>query len=252
MVGRTQNSNRPNRSRLSVVGALCLLLAGFTAQAPVESEVRQIVTFSFLPGKSAEALAVFRGQALPLYERNTAMLSFRGFREVESPVPLDLIVVSAFAGMAGMDESNAHLRALAESAGTGIGEIYGRIGALSSAHTDHFVEMLPALGTGDPSSRRLTAFIWYRILPGQAGAFEAALQSALVPWEESSGAQSATGRFLVSDGWHYLRFLGFDSLGDYEEYWSRVREEADYTQIAALTAQRREVIVAAVPELSVR
>ena len=55
--------------------------------------------------KTAEAIALFRDRALPLYERNEPMLSFRGLREVESPEPLDLIVVSAFRGMAGMDES---------------------------------------------------------------------------------------------------------------------------------------------------
>lgn len=225
---------------------------GVSAQVPVESEVRQIVTFSFVPGSSAEALGVFRDQAIPLYEQDEAMLSFRGFREVESPIPLDLIVVSAFEGMAGMDDSNAALRALAEEAGSSIGAIYGRIGALSSGHTDQFVEMIPPLGTGDPSSRRLTAFVWYRVLPGQARAFERALETAIVPWEEATGVPSATGRFLVSDGWTYLRFLGFDSLGEYQDYWSRVAAEADHGRIEDLTAERREVIVASVEELSVR
>ena len=225
---------------------------GLAAQVPVESEVRQIVTFSFLSGTSAEALAVFRDQAIPLYQQDEAMLSFRGFREVESPIPLDLIVVSAFAGTAGMDDSNARLRMLAEEAGSSMGAIYGGIGALSSGHMDQFVEMLPPLGTGDPSSRRLTAFVWYRVLPGQAGAFERALETTTVPWERATGIPSATGRFLVSDGWHYLRFLAFDSLGDYQSYWSEAGAEAGLARIDGLTAERREVIVASVPELSVR
>lgn len=239
-------------SRLSTIVLTSLILAGFSAQLPVESEVRQIVTFSFLPGKSGEALAVFRDVAIPLYERDDAMLSFRGFREVESPIALDLIVVSSFAGMSGMDESNSTLRALAAEAGTSIGAIYGRIGALSSRHTDEFVEMLPALGNGDPSSRRLTALVWYRILPGQGGAFETALETAIAPWEASSRIPSATGRFLVSDGWDYLRFLGFDSLGDYQEYWSRIGGDSGHARLVDLTAERREVIVASVAELSIR
>lgn len=225
---------------------------GLAAQEPVESEVRQIVTFTFLPGKSAEALAVFRDQAIPLYEDNAPMLSFRGFREVESPIPLDLIVVSAFAGMAGMDDSNAMLRGLAAEAGSSMGAIYGGIGALSSGHTDQFVEMLPALGTGDPSSRRLTAFVWYRIVPGQAYAFESALETGVVPWEKAAGIRSATGRFLVSDGWDYLRFLAFDSLADYQNYWSQVGAEGGHARIDGVTAERREVIVAPVPQLAVR
>lgn len=243
--------------RAACAWSIGLVLAGLgagtlAAQAPGESEVRQIVTFTFLPGKSAEALAVFRDQAIPLYENNEPMLSFRGFREVESPISLDLIVVSSFRGMAGMDDSNATLSTLAQEAGTSMGAIYGGIGGLSSGHTDQFVEMLPALGTGDASSRRLTAFIWYRIVPGQTGAFESALEATIVPWEEATGIRSATGRFLVSDGWDYLRFLAFESLADYQAYWARVGAEAGHTQIDGLTAERREAIVARVPGLSVR
>ena len=236
--------------------AVLLLAAGIgaplAAQEPVDAEVRQIVTFAFLPGKSADALAVFRDRAVPLYANNTPMLSFRGFREVESPRALDLIVVSAFAGMQGMDESNATLRRLAAEAGSSMGEIYGDISALSSGHTDEFVEMFPALGTGDASSKRLTAFVWYRVVPGQAYAFESALETAIVPWERSAGVASATGRFLVSDGWDYLRFLAFESLAEYQDYWARVGLEAGYARISGLTAERREVIVAPVQELSVR
>lgn len=254
----TKKTKRPRLNLPTWAGLVSLALAaslgsgGLAAQVPIESEVRQIVTFSFLPGKSGEALAVFRDRAIPLYERDEAMRSFRGFREVESPIQLDLIVVSAFAGMAGMDESNAGLRALAEEAGTSIGAIYGGIGALSSGHTDQFVEMLPALGTGDASSRRLTAFVWYRVLSGQNAAFEQALERTVVPHEELEGIASATGRFLVSDGWSYLRFLAFDSLGDYHAYWSNLRAVGANASLAALTTERREVIVAGVPELSVR
>jgi hypothetical protein len=239
-------------STLVVLASIVVPVADLAAQEPVDSEVRQIVTFSFLPGKSAEVLAVFRDQAIPLYEDNEPMLSFRGYREVESPIPLDLIVVSAFAGMAGMDESNAALSRLAAEAGSSMGAIYGGISALSSGHTDQFVEMLPGLGTGDASSRRLTAFVWYRIVPGQAYAFENALEAAIVPREKAAGVASATGRFLVSDGWDYLRFLAFDSLADYQDYWERIGAEAGYARIDGLTAERREVIVAPVSELSVR
>jgi len=91
------------------------------------------------------------------------MLSFRAFREVESPIALDLVAVRAFRGMAGMDESNASLRTMAEQAGTSLGAIYGRISALSVSHDDQFVEMLApfvngdAKGTPNPASRRSSA-----------------------------------------------------------------------------------------------
>lgn len=222
------------------------------AQRPVASEVRQIVTFSFLPGRSAEALSIYREVAVPLYEADDAMLSFRGFREVESPVTMDLMVVSSFRGMAGMDDSNAALRSIAERAGTSIGTIYGRIGSLSTGHTDQFVEMLPGLGSGDPSASRLTAFVWYRVPPGDGAAFEEALGALIDEQGGPSTAPSATGRFLVSDGWHYLRFLGFESLGEYQAYRTANRGLPAFARFDGLTVARRDVIVANLPGLSVR
>ena len=212
----------------------------------------QLVTFSFLPGKTGEALALYRDLAIPLYEKNEAMLSFRGFREIESPIPLDLIVVTGFKGLAGMDEANNNLRTLAKENGTSIGIIYGGISAVSSGHTDQFVEMIPSLGTGDSSSKRLTAFIWYQILPGQNENFENALERIVQPWENGNGISSATGRFLISDGWHYLRFLAFDTLENYQNYWAQLKNVAGSIEIDQLTVRRREVIVASIPELSIR
>lgn len=226
-----------------VTGASADTLA---AQVPVEGEVRQIVTLSFVPGRSGEAVEVFRDLAVPIYEGDPALLSFRGFREIESSIPLDLIVVSAFRGMGGMDRHNA---ALGEA---GIGAFYAGILPLVASHTDQFVEMRPELGAGDPSSAARTALVWYRLLPGEGEVFEEALKEVVVPWEEASGTPSATGRFLLSDGWHYLRFLGFESLGDYQDYWTAMRRLPGHPRIAEVTAERRQVIVAPVPELAVR
>lgn len=230
----------------TVIGFMCVCSGAVAAQLPVESEVRQIVSFSFVPGRATEAVNMYRELAIPLYEEDEAMISFRAFREIESPVALDLIVVSAFRGMAGMDRSNSRLSE------AGIGAFYGQIGPLISGHTDEFVEMLPSLGFSDPSSLSRTALVWYRILPGQRDAFEDALETTVVPWEERSGVPSATGRFLVSDGWHYLRFLGFNSLGDYQAYWSEIENLSDQVGLASVIAERREVIVALVAELMVR
>lgn len=240
--------------RLTLLSFLSLITAGSVwAQVPKPGEVRQLVTFTWQPDRAAEALALYRNAAIPLYQQTPALQSFRAFREVESPVPLDLIVVSSYAGMAGMDLGNAQLRAQAErGGGTGIGALYRRISALSTGHTDEFVEMLPALGTGDASSKRLTAFIWVRLTPGRQGAYEEALAGTVVPWEQSAGIVSATGRFLLSDGWHVLRLLAFDSLGAYQAYWARLRAETDYAPIERLIDRQREVIVATVPDLSVR
>ena len=241
----------------TVAAAVALTTASFAtapgavAQEAVEGEVRQLVTFRFLPGRAPEARAILRERALPLYGENPAMTSFRGFREVESPVPLDLIVVSGFQGMAGMDASNETLSELAADAGTSVGTVYGDIAALSATHHDQFVAMLPELSQGDPSSRPLVAMISYRLLPGERGRFLRTLREETVPWERSRGIAASTGRFLLSDGWHYLRVVGLDSLAEYQAYWDAV-DEAGHGYIDGITTRRLEVILAPVPELSVR
>lgn len=225
--------------------------ADLHAQEVFDGEVRQLVTFRFVPGRSADAQTIFRERALPLYRLDEAMHSFRAFREVESSIPLDLVVVSSFEGMAGMDEHNAALGALPGPDGRGIGGFYGEIGGLIAAHDDQFVEMLPALSDGDPSSRRRVALVWYRLIPGEAPRFERTLAEDLLPWERSMEIPSATGRFLLSDGWHYLRVVGFDSLAGYQAYWEGAAN-AGHAYLDVITTTRREVILAPVPELSVR
>lgn len=222
------------------------------ATAQAQAKVLQLVTFRFQPGKTSEAITIFRELALPLYERNPAMLSFRGLREIESPEPLDLVVVSTFRGMAGMDASNEGLRTAGEEVGTSIGAFYGAMGAVMDSHHDQFVELLTPLTNGDPTTKRRVALVSYQLAPGMGAAFEEAMQRTILPWERAAGVPSITGRFLISDGWHYFRMIGFDSLGDYQDYWSRLSSEADYAVIDRLTARRKELVLAPVPELTVR
>ncbi|MBT8488660.1 MAG: hypothetical protein HKN72_01445 [Gemmatimonadetes bacterium] len=231
--------------------AMTTLPMRVAAQEVFPGEVRQLVTFRFVPGGATAARTIFRERALPLYELDTAMRSFRAFREVESSIPLDLIVVSSFEGMAGMDEHNRVISGLPGPDGMGIGGFYGAIGDLIAAHDDQFVAMLPDLSHGDPTSRPRVALVWYRILPGQSDRFEEAIQHELLPRERSAGLPSATGRFLLSDGWHYLRMLGFDSLGAYQAYWDGPTA-AGHEGVDGVTTERREVILAPVPELAVR
>lgn len=244
--------------KTQVVAALmsAVVIAGTTtpadAQIPTEGEVRQLVTFRFLPGRAQDAFDLYRRDAIPLYQRDPAMLSFRGLREVESPVPLDLVVVSSFRGMAGMDESNQALGALATASGTSIGAIYGAIGALSSSHDDQFVEMLPRLGNGNPTRHRLVALVWYRTEPGQEQAFEEMVASRLVPWESARGQAGSTGRFLLSDDWSYVRFLGFDSLGDFHKYQSDLRLERWVGEMDGQVRRHRQVILGVMRDFSVR
>jgi hypothetical protein len=244
--------NTPGRLIRIALVATSLASPPLRAQVPTDGEVRQLVTFRFLPGRASDGISLFRDRAVPLYRDNEAMMSFRGFREVESPIPLDLVVVSSFRGMAGMDASNADLRALAAAGGSSIGAIYGAISAVSERHDDQFVEMLSSLVNGDPSARPLVALVWYQAAPGRAAALERALEDDVVVWERNRGVFSATGRFLVSDGWSHLRFLGFDSLADYQTYWKGVTTMGGHDRVDGLVVRRREVILAPVPELSVR
>jgi hypothetical protein len=221
------------------------------AQVATGGEVRQLVTFRLPPGRLADVLTIFAEDAIPLYERDDSMLSLRAFREVESPEPLDLVVVRAFRGMSGMDGSNDTLRRLATERGSSIGAIYGAIGALSVSHHDQFVEMLPVLGNGDPAGEPLVAVVWYRTLAGEQQQFERSLEE-VAAWERRGGIPASTGRFLVSNGWTHLRFLGFESLGAYERYWQQVRDLGAHAYVEGVTAVRREAILAPVPELSIR
>lgn len=212
-------------------------------------EVRQIVTFLFQPGQGAEAQRIYAEQLKPLYEANPAMRRIRAYREAESPVPLDLILVSSFAGMAGMDASNEHLRRPPAGQRSAF-EWYGTLAAMTQHHHDQFVEMVPALSdsvTNDAG--QLVAFEYYRVAPGLHGRFERQLQDQRS--REQRGrlyAWSETGRMLVSDGWDYLRIFGLSTLAD----WSRFRAATRQGPADALVTARRTIIVRGVPAIAVR
>lgn len=218
------------------------------------SEVRQIVSFRFLPGKSADAIQIFRDEAHPLYVSNGSMLRFRAFREVESPEPLDLVVVSSFGGLQGMDRSNRALAEEAERRGMRVGDIYGRISASSYGHRDELVEMDSRLSWGDVDTAELVVLIRLRLAPGRRSAFETLLRERLVPWEKehrlTTGSES--GRFLLSDGFDSFRILGIENLAGWQRYVEAVRGAPFAPDIESWIAESRQVILAPVRELFVR
>lgn len=235
------------------VPALYLMLAAMTQSAG--TEVRQIVTFKFQPGRSAEATKVFRERALPLYEDNAPMLRFRGYREAESPEPLDLMVVSSFDGMEGMDASNRALRETAEKHGTSVGKIYGEIGALSQSHRDEFVEIYETLSWGSRDGAALTAWMSFQIAPGATSRFEKLLRETILPWEKDldidlSGSES--GPYLVSSGWDYVRVIRVGSLGDFHAYLREIRAQPWAQELDLLVTRSRQMLLVPIPELSVR
>lgn len=241
---------------MSTATLTIMTLTAFLSVAEVTevAEVRQLVVFHFLPGKTEEAVALFENEALPLYRANTPMVRFRGYREVESPVPLDLIVVSSFAGMAGMDASNRVLRSEAEKRGTSLGSLYGRIGALSQSHHDSFVEIVPELSWGARDEGPLVVLESLRLAPGASATFARLLRNQLVPWERetSIAAGGETGRYLLSDGFDFLRIHSVDSLGDWHRYVEARDSAAFGPELDALLAASTQIIVAPVEGLSVR
>ena len=224
-------------------------LADTTARA----EVRQIVTFLFQPGRTADAMAIYERQLRPIYEGVPALRRFRAFREVESPEPLDLVVVSHYDGMAGMDAANEALRAPGPD-GTSAFALYGTLSAMTQHHHDQFVEMLPALGdsAGADDDARLTVFEYVRVAPGAHARYEALVGSALRPLERAHGhaRSSETGRLLVSDGWDYLRLHRVRSLGDWHRH--AVAERVLDDRLGPLVAARKVIILREDPRASVR
>ena len=239
-----------------------VLAAGVTerhvaAQTPVESrEVRQLVTFRFLPGQTRAALDVYRTGILPIYRGVESMRTVRLLGEVESPEPLDLMVVTHYADMAGMDRANQAMRALPPDGPT-IGQLYQQVADLSLGHHDQFVEVIsPPVSAGTPDGL-LEVLEFVRVSAGAHGAFERQMLQIVHPWEEDQPLRSVvprteTARFLVADGWDYLRTYAVRDLASWQAYsTARARHPAVYAA-NRLIEQRKTMILRELPELRVR
>jgi hypothetical protein len=242
------------------VAAALLMLAEQTvtaaAQAPTpapQPEVRQLVTFLFQPGRSADAMMIYEQKLKPIYTDVTPLLRFRAFREAESPEPMDLMVMSSYAGMAGMDLANDALRRPHPS-GQSAFALYGALGAMTQTHHDQFVEMLPALSDTATDSATLTVFEYIRVSPGRQGLYERGLLNEVRPHERTNRLYdwSETGRMLVSDGWDYLRIFGVKSLGDWHRYKRGTRGQGFQFAADTVVAARKTIILRRDGRLSIR
>ena len=247
------------------VAVLCcaLLVAAVSARAvaqaatPSQSDVRQLVTFRFLPGRADSAIGIYERVLVPAYRDAAAMLRFRGYREAESPEPMDLLVVSHFDGMAGMDSSNATLRQLS-AGGRPVFAWYGALGALSQQHRDEFAEMLPDLGDGaeaaHDSSAGLIVVEYVRVVPEGRSSYERLLRARVraVEHARSLVRWSETGRLLIADGWDYVRFIGISSLADWQRYRAAMEEAGAWNEVDRLVVARKTMVVRQAPTLSVR
>lgn len=228
------------------------------AQVSALPEVRQIVTFDLHPGTIERVVGYYLGPLRMTSENLQPLLRFRAYREAESPESLDLVVVSSYRGMQGMDVANAQLFGEGGD-GPNVGLIYREIDLLAVGHHDQFIEMIDTLS--DPWSQeaggepqQLTVFEYVRLTPGTHGFFEDLLAARVRPFEldEDLYEWSETGRVLVGDGWDYVRMFGVASLGNWHAYLQRTRE-ADFQQaLAPVVMARKTVILRRDPRLSIR
>jgi hypothetical protein len=238
----------------SLVAAAAFCATPLRAQrsdSPVP-EVRQIVTFLFQPGRSAEAVAIYEAQLKPIYTDVPPLLRFRAYREAESPEPLDLVVVSSYRGMVGMDAANEALRR-PHASGRSAFALYGTLSAMTQSHHDQFVEMLPPIGNPPDDSAGITVFEYLRVAAADQPRFELLLDP-LRRAEQAAGLYrwSEMGRMLVSDGWDFLRIHHMRTLADWQRYRTYQRHQTARGGPLTLITARKTIILKQDPRLSVR
>ncbi|MEP7348023.1 MAG: hypothetical protein ABI877_22330 [Gemmatimonadaceae bacterium] len=237
---------------LLAAGLCSMRTSALCAQSPAPSpEVRQIVTFLFQPGRTGDAFTIYEQQLKQIYTDIPSLRRFRAYREVESPEPLDLVVVSSYADMAAMDNANEALRRTQRNGQSALA-LYGVLSGMTQAHHDQFVEMIDALS--DTATGGLTVLEYTRLAPGAHVKFEALLRARVRSFEKARGLYlwSETGRMLVSDGWDYLRLYGIRSLGDWQRYVHETQYAPFAGEVASLIAARKTIILRNDPRLSVR
>ncbi len=251
-----------SRAGTLLAAACALTLAGagsqhLAAQPRAESrEVRQLVTFRFLPGQTRAALDLYRASLVPIYRAVGEMRTVRMFGEVESPEPLDLMVVTHYADMAAMDRANRALRALPPD-GPSIGQLYQQVSDLSMGHHDQFVEVISTPNVAPAPDGALEVLEFVRLRAGASGMFERQMLDVVHPWEQEQPlrdviVRSETARFLVSDGWDYLRTYAVRDLAAWQAYTTaRARHPAASTA-QNMVEQRKTLILREIADLRVR
>lgn len=252
---------RPGRAVGPVATAVLAFAAALDplllAQQPLAEsrEVRQLVTFRHLPGQSAAALSIYREHLVPIYRDVEAMRTVRMFGEVESPEPLDLMVVTHYADLAAMDRANAQLRRPSPDHPP-VGELYRRLSDLSLGHHDQFVELISAPAVASLPDGALEVFEFFRLDRTSAAAFERVALDTVHRWEQQQEirdlvARAETARFLIADGWDYLRTYAVRSLGDWQRYVT-LRARHGAASVLSATTTRKTMILREIADLRVR
>lgn len=231
--------------------------APVAARQPAESrEVRQLVTFRWLPGQSRAARDIYRRQLTPIYREIEAMRHVRAFAEVESPEPLDLMVVTHYADLAAMDRANLELlRPVAER--PPVPMLYDRLANMSLGHHDQFVEVLSPPAFAPTPDGTLDVLEFVRVEPGFAESFEQQVLTTVHGWEQQDDMRdivlrSETARFLVADGWDYLRTYAIRNLAAWQAYAAARGRHPAAIAVNRMVAARKTLILREIDELRVR
>lgn len=251
------------RTRREVLAAFTAMAAGWPAvvralgQPPAEArEVRQFVTFRVLPGQLLAVLDLYGTHLLPVYHETDAIRMVRVFREVESPEPLDLMVVTHYDSMAAMDRANQAMSRPSPDRQP-IGQRYRQIADLTLGHTDQFVEMVSPPNVAPVPDRLLDVFEFLRVSPAMGPLFERSMLATVHPWEQDQPTRdvvvrSETARFLIADGWDYLRGYAVRDLAAWQTYATARAKHGAWMSASRYIESRKTMILSEMPHLRVR
>jgi hypothetical protein len=232
-------------------------VAPAAARQPAESrEVRQLVTFRFLPGQAQAAREIYRRQLIPIYREVEPMRHVRVFSEVESPEPLDLMVVTHFADMAAMDRANQELERSVPDRPP-VAFLYSRLSNMSLGHHDQFVEVVSPPAFAPAPDGTLDVLEFLRLETGFAEGFEQQVLSTVHAWEQQDDVReivlrSETARFLVADGWDYLRTYAIRNLAAWQTYTAARARHPAVAAINRMVTARKTLILREIADLRVR
>ena len=184
------------------------------------------------------------------------MRHVRAFAEVESPEPLDLMVVTHYADLAAMDRANLELmRPVAER--PPVPMLYERLANMSLGHHDQFVEVLSPPAFAPTPDGTLDVLEFVRVEPGFADSFEQQVLSTVHGWEQQDDMRdivlrSETARFLVADGWDYLRTYAIRNLAAWQAYAAARSRHPAAIAVNRMVAARKTLILREIDELRVR
>jgi hypothetical protein len=226
------------------------------AQHPAEArEVRQLVTFRFLPGQLRVARDIYRRQLVPIYRDVETMRQVRVFGEAESPEPFDLMVVTHYADLAAMDRANKALEQPAPERPP-VSFFYSQLANLCLGNHDQFVEVISPPATAAPDDT-LEVLEFLRLEPGFAESFEQQMLASVHAWEledemRSVVLRSETARFFVADGWDYLRTYAIRSLSAWQAYTTARGRHPAAAAVNRMVAARKTMILREMQDLRVR